>query len=218
MGGVVVIVSSSGIQIRIYAAGGYLEMGRVNGNLNLSRALGDLVYKSDCTLPPEKQILSGCPDIVCINRDPETDEFLVARTSSTLTVSLSRFRYSRCLSQSPSLSLCGALLVLILERLIVFLLLQIIGCDGIWELLSSSEVVEFVRRRIDVRGTGQHLRCSLTLLFNLIILRVCTFRQSLDVHFFVLLFTPMPVSERAVSIGISRYRIDEDTVRFMMLQ
>ncbi|XP_026193261.1 protein phosphatase 1G [Cyclospora cayetanensis] len=88
-------------RIRIYAAGGYLEMGRVNGNLNLSRALGDLAYKADGTLPPEKQILSGCPDIVSINRDPQSDEFLV------------------------------------------------IGCDGIWELLSSAEVVEFVRRRID---------------------------------------------------------------------
>lgn len=31
------------------------------------------------------------------------------------------------------------------------LLLQVIGCDGIWELLSSAEVVEFVRRRIEVR-------------------------------------------------------------------
>ncbi|CDJ35786.1 protein phosphatase 2C, putative [Eimeria mitis] len=88
-------------RIRIYAAGGFLEMGRVNGNLNLSRALGDLVYKADDTLPPEKQILSGCPDIVTVNRDPEKDEFLV------------------------------------------------IGCDGIWELLSSAEVVEFVRRRIE---------------------------------------------------------------------
>ncbi|KAL8274400.1 hypothetical protein Esti_001722 [Eimeria stiedai] len=88
-------------RIRIYAAGGYLEMGRVNGNLNLSRALGDLAYKSDCTLPPEKQILSGSPDIVSVQRDPLNDDFLI------------------------------------------------IGCDGIWELLSSAEVVEFVRRRIE---------------------------------------------------------------------
>lgn len=57
-------------------------MGRVNGNLNLSRALGDLVYKADDSLPPEKQILSGCPDIVAVNRDPERDEFLVRSPSS----------------------------------------------------------------------------------------------------------------------------------------
>jgi hypothetical protein len=28
--------------------------GRINGNLNLSRALGDLEYKKDKNLPPEK--------------------------------------------------------------------------------------------------------------------------------------------------------------------
>lgn len=57
-------------------------MGRVNGNLNLSRALGDLVYKADDSLPPEKQILSGCPDVVTVNRDPEKDEFLVRLLST----------------------------------------------------------------------------------------------------------------------------------------
>ncbi|KFH01758.1 protein phosphatase 2C domain-containing protein [Toxoplasma gondii VAND] len=88
-------------RIRIYAAGGYLEMGRVNGNLNLSRALGDLVYKQDSTLPPEKQIVSAVPDVVSVHRDAARDEFLI------------------------------------------------IGCDGIWELLSSQEVVDFIRKRIE---------------------------------------------------------------------
>ena len=31
---------------RITNAGGFVSMGRVNGNLNLSRAIGDLEYKS----------------------------------------------------------------------------------------------------------------------------------------------------------------------------
>lgn len=35
---------------RITEAGGYVTDGRVNGNLNLSRALGDLEYKKDTTL------------------------------------------------------------------------------------------------------------------------------------------------------------------------
>eukprot|EP01055_Gregarina_sp_Pseudo9_P005966 Gregarina_sp_Pseudo_9__5965@NODE_972_length_2015_cov_5_782389_g911_i0_p1_GENE_NODE_972_length_2015_cov_5_782389_g911_i0NODE_972_length_2015_cov_5_782389_g911_i0_p1_ORF_typecomplete_len641_score103_70PP2C/PF00481_21/3_6e09PP2C/PF00481_21/3e54PP2C_2/PF13672_6/6_4PP2C_2/PF13672_6/1_3e13SpoIIE/PF07228_12/1_8e07DUF1258/PF06869_12/0_26_NODE_972_length_2015_cov_5_782389_g911_i01061923 len=61
---------------RIYAAGGYVEFGRVNGNLNLSRALGDLIYKQDLTLPPEKQIVSGFPDVRKFELHPE-DEFIV---------------------------------------------------------------------------------------------------------------------------------------------
>lgn len=32
---------------RILKAGGYITNGRINGNLNLSRALGDLEYKRD---------------------------------------------------------------------------------------------------------------------------------------------------------------------------
>jgi len=32
---------------RIEKAGGYISDGRINGNLNLSRALGDLEYKKD---------------------------------------------------------------------------------------------------------------------------------------------------------------------------
>ena len=48
---------------RIYDAGGTVSFGRVEGNLNLSRALGDLCYKSDPMLPPEKQKISGFPDV-----------------------------------------------------------------------------------------------------------------------------------------------------------
>jgi serine/threonine protein phosphatase PrpC len=35
---------------RITEAGGFVTEGRVNGNLNLSRALGDLEYKKDTGL------------------------------------------------------------------------------------------------------------------------------------------------------------------------
>ncbi|KAF4674450.1 Protein phosphatase 1G [Perkinsus chesapeaki] len=52
---------------RIIAAGGQVEecMGqyRVQGDLNLSRALGDHRYKHDTTLPPECQIISPMPDL-----------------------------------------------------------------------------------------------------------------------------------------------------------
>eukprot|EP00922_Rhytidocystis_sp_ex-Travisia-forbesii_P059440 GHVS01088145.1.p1 GENE.GHVS01088145.1~~GHVS01088145.1.p1 ORF type:complete len:306 (+),score=48.19 GHVS01088145.1:41-919(+) len=87
-------------RVRIYAAGGYLEMGRVNGNLNLSRAIGDLLYKSYPSLPAECQIVTAYPEIMSTSVQPDTDEFMV------------------------------------------------IGCDGIWEFLSSQAVIDFVRQRI----------------------------------------------------------------------
>jgi serine/threonine protein phosphatase PrpC len=39
---------------RITEAGGFVSEGRVNSNLNLSRALGDLEYKKDKTRPADK--------------------------------------------------------------------------------------------------------------------------------------------------------------------
>lgn len=37
---------------------------RVNGNLNLSRAIGDLRYKGNQSLKPADQIITAEPDIV----------------------------------------------------------------------------------------------------------------------------------------------------------
>ena len=39
-------------------------MCRVNGNLNLSRAIGDLKYKGNEKLAPAEQIITAQPDIV----------------------------------------------------------------------------------------------------------------------------------------------------------
>eukprot|EP00441_Pelagodinium_beii_P023009 CAMPEP_0197671636 /NCGR_PEP_ID=MMETSP1338-20131121/77067_1 /TAXON_ID=43686 ORGANISM="Pelagodinium beii, Strain RCC1491" /NCGR_SAMPLE_ID=MMETSP1338 /ASSEMBLY_ACC=CAM_ASM_000754 /LENGTH=453 /DNA_ID=CAMNT_0043251569 /DNA_START=37 /DNA_END=1395 /DNA_ORIENTATION=+ len=90
---------------RIQAAGGYVEQTapgqfRVNGNLNLSRALGDLEYKKDRKRKPEEQIICGTPDVYFFDRDTEADEFLV------------------------------------------------ICCDGIWDVKTNQEVVDFLRERL----------------------------------------------------------------------
>jgi len=61
---------------RITRAGGFIIEGRVNGNLNLSRALGDLEYKKNTTLKPEEQLISAMPDVVKRPIKPE-DTFLV---------------------------------------------------------------------------------------------------------------------------------------------
>ena len=44
---------------RILAAGGWVEMNRVNGLLALSRALGDFMFKKNDCKKPEEQIVSG---------------------------------------------------------------------------------------------------------------------------------------------------------------
>jgi len=84
---------------RICAAGGYIDFGRVNGNLALSRALGDFEFKQNNELGPEKQIITADPDIIC-HEVTEEDEFLV------------------------------------------------LACDGIWDCLSSQQVIDIVRYEI----------------------------------------------------------------------
>ncbi|OCF43257.1 PP2Cc protein phosphatase [Kwoniella heveanensis CBS 569] len=84
---------------RITSAGGFVEFGRVNGNLALSRAIGDFEFKQNHSLAPEKQIVTADPEIITHKLDGE-EEFLV------------------------------------------------LACDGIWDCLSSQQVVDFTRRAI----------------------------------------------------------------------
>ncbi|PFH53983.1 hypothetical protein AMATHDRAFT_72999 [Amanita thiersii Skay4041] len=84
---------------RICAAGGFVEFGRVNGNLALSRALGDFEFKKNQALSPEQQIITADPEV--ISHDiTEEDEFLI------------------------------------------------LACDGIWDCLSSQQVVDIVRYQV----------------------------------------------------------------------
>ncbi|GAA5917800.1 hypothetical protein JCM6882_004549 [Rhodosporidiobolus microsporus] len=84
---------------RIVAAGGFVEFGRVNGNLALSRALGDFEFKQNANLDAEQQIVTADPDITVHEATPE-DEFVV------------------------------------------------IACDGIWDVLTSQQVIDYVRLSI----------------------------------------------------------------------
>ncbi|XP_049792767.1 probable protein phosphatase CG10417 isoform X5 [Schistocerca nitens] len=86
---------------RIEKAGGKVTTdGRVNGGLNLSRAIGDHAYKQAEKLPPEEQMITALPDVRTLMIDPKEDEFMV------------------------------------------------LACDGIWNFMSSQDVVDFVRPRI----------------------------------------------------------------------
>lgn len=49
---------------RIVSAGGFVEFGRVNGNLALSRAIGDFEFKQNFSLEPEEQIVTADPEII----------------------------------------------------------------------------------------------------------------------------------------------------------
>ncbi|OMJ15486.1 putative protein phosphatase 2C [Smittium culicis] len=61
---------------RIVAGGGFVEFGRVNGNLALSRALGDFDFKKNDRKSDEEQIVTALPDV--LNRTlTKDDEFIV---------------------------------------------------------------------------------------------------------------------------------------------
>lgn len=53
-----------------------MDFGRVNGNLALSRAIGDFEFKKSAELPPEQQIVTAYPDVT-VHEISDNDEFLV---------------------------------------------------------------------------------------------------------------------------------------------
>jgi len=61
---------------RIQKAGGFIIEGRVNGNLNLSRAIGDLEYKKNASIHPKDQLISAMPDVK-IRKMEGNDKWLV---------------------------------------------------------------------------------------------------------------------------------------------
>lgn len=82
----------SGEKARISAAGGFVDFGRVNGNLALSRAIGDFEFKKGADLAPEQQIVTAFPDVV--THDISTDdEFLVIACDGTLFSHMTDARY-----------------------------------------------------------------------------------------------------------------------------
>ena len=62
---------------RIINAGGFVRIKRVDGDLAVSRALGDFQYKNRTNLPPELQKVTALPDVIVYPRDITKDEFVV---------------------------------------------------------------------------------------------------------------------------------------------
>ena len=58
---------------RIEKAGSVVTEGRVDGNLNLSRSLGDLKYKTNKDLKPEEWPITANPDILTVDLQGDED-------------------------------------------------------------------------------------------------------------------------------------------------
>ncbi|GJY69828.1 acyl transferase/acyl hydrolase/lysophospholipase, partial [Tanacetum coccineum] len=74
---------------RILKAGGFIHAGRVNGSLNLTRAIGDMEFKQNKFLSAEKQILQTTPSLdaklsdICIGTSAANNPTLVAISEVT---------------------------------------------------------------------------------------------------------------------------------------
>lgn len=62
---------------RVINAGGTVQRGRINGNLAVSRSLGDFFYKNDTSRKPEEQMVSPVPDVTVTDIRPGEDQFLI---------------------------------------------------------------------------------------------------------------------------------------------
>ncbi|CAF4937632.1 unnamed protein product [Pieris macdunnoughi] len=63
---------------RITKAGGKVSNdGRINGGLNLSRAIGDHSYKQNKDLGATEQMITALPDVKTLTIEPEKDQFMV---------------------------------------------------------------------------------------------------------------------------------------------
>eukprot|EP01097_Dermamoeba_algensis_P001926 TRINITY_DN175_c0_g2_i2.p1 TRINITY_DN175_c0_g2~~TRINITY_DN175_c0_g2_i2.p1 ORF type:complete len:553 (-),score=181.91 TRINITY_DN175_c0_g2_i2:249-1907(-) len=94
---------------RVEAAGHFVEAGRIDGIIAVSRALGDPNFKNEIDLPPESQPISCIPDVFELDLDDD-DDFII------------------------------------------------LACDGLWDVYSNQEVVNFVNRKIqEVLDDGDEL-------------------------------------------------------------
>ena len=62
---------------RIEKAGSVIQEGRVDGNLNLSRSLGDLKYKQNKNITPEEHPVTANPDVKIEDLNGEEDFIII---------------------------------------------------------------------------------------------------------------------------------------------
>lgn len=86
---------------RVLKAGGFVGNGRINGSLNLSRAIGDLEFKQNKDLKPEDQMVTAKPDIRSIELC-EDDEFVILACDGIWDCMTSQVRYDTIVLDSAS--------------------------------------------------------------------------------------------------------------------
>lgn len=97
---------------RIEEAGGTVSMRRVNGDLAVSRALGDYLYKQVSTLDQTKQQVSCEPEVTVLKREDKDDYLILA-------------------------------------------------CDGIWDVMSNEDCLNFIRAKVKQGETDLGAICEM---------------------------------------------------------
>lgn len=70
--------TNPGERARISKAGSYVNAeGRVDGNLNLSRAIGDLIHKGNKRLPLKDQAITSFPDVKVLKITSKMDFIVI---------------------------------------------------------------------------------------------------------------------------------------------
>ena len=142
---------------RIEAAGSHVKFNRVNGDLAVSRALGDFVYKRCETVAADRQAVTAFPEVrlaaapaLARARPRTADCFGAARRARRrapasapcapppgLNPALTTRDGSLMLHLPP----CSQVITVARQADDEF---AVIACDGIWDVMSSQEVVEKV--------------------------------------------------------------------------
>lgn len=68
----------AGEKARIYKAEGWITDGRIKGNLNLSRSLGDMEYKQNKKLPAKDQMITAYPDLKVVELTDDCEFMVIA--------------------------------------------------------------------------------------------------------------------------------------------
>lgn len=112
---------------RIKAAGGFVEHKRVNGNLALSRALGDFIFKRNDHIPPQEQIVTGNEILYKIKMNTKIYLILTFNVKNIACVAFPEVQQFPVTEEWEFV---------------------VLACDGIWDVMTSEEVVRFVRTRL----------------------------------------------------------------------